>query len=46
MAAQLDEQTTLSTEDTCVGTVLDFTYSITYKIKCVNVKKVVCKQIK
>lgn len=46
MATQLDEQTMLSNGDTCVETVLDFTYSSKYKGKCINVKKVVYKQIK
>jgi hypothetical protein len=41
VAAQLDEQTMLSNEDTCVVTVLDITYFSTYKIKCINAKKVV-----
>jgi len=29
----------LSNEDMCVETVLHFTYSNTYKMKCINVKK-------
>lgn len=39
MTAQLDRQTMMSNEDTCVETVLDFTYLNTYKMKCINVKK-------